>query len=100
MPSILKDFVYSLSDTSLYRRFLSARKDMPHERLQEFVVIDYTRETAIVAMVGKEDNEEIAAENQPMLHMFGNGGFDIVKHNISGIYEMTLAFKDNQTNDD
>jgi acyl-CoA hydrolase/GNAT superfamily N-acetyltransferase len=145
---ILKDFVYSLSDTSLYRRFLSARKDMPHERLQEFVVIDYTREMAIVAMVGKEDNQEIAgvgryfinenkhsaevafavrdeyhnkgigrellayltylakrqgllgftaevlAENQPMLHVFGNGGFDIVKHNISGIYEMTLAFKE------
>ncbi|HEY5497940.1 MAG TPA: GNAT family N-acetyltransferase [Syntrophales bacterium] len=145
---LLKDFVYSLSDNSLYRRFISVRKDMPHERLQEFVVIDYTKEMAIVAMVGDEENQEIAgvgryfideskhsaevafavrdeyhkkgigtellayltylakrqgllgftaevlAENKPMLHVFENGGFDIVKHNIAGIYEMTMAFKE------
>ena len=145
---LLKDFVYSLSDNSMYRRFISVRKDMPHERLQEFVVIDYTKEMAIVAMVGDEDNQEIAgvgryfideskhsaevafavrdehhkkgigtellayltylakrqgllgftadvlADNKPMLHVFENGGFDIVKHNIAGIYEMTMSFKE------
>ena len=57
---ILKNFIYSLSDDSLYRRFISSRKDMPHERLQELVVIDYTKETAIVAIIGDEDNQEIA----------------------------------------
>lgn len=145
---LLKDFIYSLSDDSLYRRFISVRKDMPHERLQELVVIDYTKEMAIVAMVGSEENREIAgvgryfidesrhsaevafavrdtfhnqgigkellayltylarrqgllgftaevlAENRPMLHVFEAGGFDIVKHNIAGIYEMTMAFKE------
>lgn len=145
---LLKDFIYSLSDNSMYRRFISVRKDMPHERLQEFVVIDYTKEMAIVAMVGDEDNQEIAgvgryfideskhsaevafavrderhkkgigtellayltylakrqgllgftadvlADNNPMLHVFENGGFDIVKHNIAGIYEMTMSFKE------
>ena len=30
---LLKDFFYSLSDNSLYRRFISLRKDMPHETL-------------------------------------------------------------------
>ena len=144
---LLKDFVYSLSDKSLYRRFINARKDMPHERLQEFVVIDYTKEAAIVAMVGSEENQEIAgvgryfideskhsaeaafavrdefhnqgigtellayltylakrqgllgftaevlADNQPMLHVFENGGFEIVKHNIAGLCELTMAFK-------
>ncbi|HEQ78649.1 MAG TPA: acetyl-CoA hydrolase/transferase family protein, partial [Euryarchaeota archaeon] len=39
---LLKDFFYHLSDQSMYKRFISARKDMPHERLQEFVIIDYT----------------------------------------------------------
>jgi len=34
---LLKDFFYSLSDNSLYRRFISVRKNMPHELLQEFV---------------------------------------------------------------
>jgi acyl-CoA hydrolase/RimJ/RimL family protein N-acetyltransferase len=145
---LLKDFVYSLSDNSLYRRFISVRKDMPHERLQEFVVIDYTKEMAIVATIGDEENQEIIgvgryfideskhsaevafavrdeyhkkgigtellayltylakrqgllgftaevlAENTPMLHVFENGGFDIAKHNIAGIYEMTMAFKE------
>jgi acyl-CoA hydrolase/GNAT superfamily N-acetyltransferase len=145
---LLQNFIYSLSDDSLYRRFISVRKDMPHERLQELVIIDYTREMAIFAMVGSEENREIAgvgryfideskhsaevafavrdafhnqgigsellayltylarrqgllgftaevlAENQPMLHVFEKGGFDIVKHNIAGIYEMTMAFKE------
>jgi len=145
---LLKDFVYSLSEDSLYRRFISVRKDMPHERLQEFVVIDYTKELAIVAMVGDENNKEIVgvgryfideskhsaevafavrdayhnkgigtsllayltylakrqgllgftaevlADNMPMIHVFEKGGFDIVKHNIAGIYEMTMAFKE------
>jgi acyl-CoA hydrolase/GNAT superfamily N-acetyltransferase len=45
----LKDFFYSLSDQSMYRRFMTPRRDMPHERLQEFVVIDYTREMVILA---------------------------------------------------
>jgi RimJ/RimL family protein N-acetyltransferase len=145
---LLKKFVYSLSDNSLYRRFISVRKDMPHERLQEFVVIDYTKEMAILATVGDEENQEIVgvgryfidenkhaaevafavrddyhnkgigtellsyltylakrqgllgftaevlADNKPMLNVFENGGFDIVKHNIAGIYEMTMAFKE------
>ncbi len=132
----------------MYRRFISVRKDMPHERLQEFVVIDYTREMAIAAMVGDADNQEIVgvgryfideskhsaevafavrddhhkkgigtellayltylakrqgllgftadvlADNQPMLHVFENGGFDIIKHNVAGIYEMTMSFKE------
>jgi acyl-CoA hydrolase len=56
---LLKDFLHLLSDQSLYRRFLSRRQHMPHEFLQELVVIDYTRETAILAVVGKDEREEI-----------------------------------------
>jgi len=56
---LLKDFVYSLSDTSMYRRFISVRKDMPHERLQEFVIIDYTKEMAILAVLAEAENEKI-----------------------------------------
>ncbi len=56
---LLQDFLYSLSDNSLYRRFISIRKDMPHERIQEFVVIDYTKETAILAIIGDEQTQKI-----------------------------------------
>ncbi|MBN1375142.1 MAG: GNAT family N-acetyltransferase [Dehalococcoidia bacterium] len=61
---LIKDFFYSLSDQSLYRRFISRRRDMPHERLQEFVVIDYTQELVILATVGKEENEEVVGIGQ------------------------------------
>jgi len=56
---LLKTFVYSLSDLSLYRRFISTRTDMPHERLQPLVIIDYTKEIAILAMQKDAQKEEI-----------------------------------------
>jgi len=61
---LLKDFFYSLSDRSTYRRFLSARKDMPHERLQEFVVIDYTAEMVILAVIEEEEREIVVGVGQ------------------------------------
>ena len=61
---LLKDFFYSLSDQSLYRRFMSVRKDMPHERLQEFVVIDYSSEIVILAVIQTEETEEIVGVGQ------------------------------------
>ena len=61
---LLKDFFYSLSDQSLYRRFISVRKDMPHERLQEFVIIDYTKEMVILATVKDAEIEKAAAVGQ------------------------------------
>jgi RimJ/RimL family protein N-acetyltransferase len=54
---LLKDFFNFLSDQSLYRRFISVRKDMPHERLQEFVVIDYTKEMVILASIREGEGE-------------------------------------------
>lgn len=56
---LLKDFFYSLSDKSLYRRFMSPRLEMPHERLQEYVVIDYTREMVILACVESGTRQEV-----------------------------------------
>jgi acyl-CoA hydrolase/GNAT superfamily N-acetyltransferase len=56
---LLKDFFYSLSDNSLYRRFISVRKDMPHERLQQFVAIDYTQQLVILAIISQGEKEII-----------------------------------------
>lgn len=61
---LLKDFFYSLSDESMYYRFISQRKDMHHERLQQFVIIDYTREMVILAMIEDEGRETIAGVGQ------------------------------------
>jgi acyl-CoA hydrolase/ribosomal protein S18 acetylase RimI-like enzyme len=54
---LLKDLFYSLSEHSLYQRFISARKDMPHLRLQEFVVVDYTNQMSILAVLQKGTKE-------------------------------------------
>jgi len=61
---LVKDFFYALSDQSMYRRFISSRKDMPHERLQEFVIIDYTQELVILATRVTGDNEEVVGIGQ------------------------------------
>lgn len=146
--TLLHDFFYSLSDRSIERRFISARKDMPHERLQDFVIIDYTKQVVLVVLMGDITNPFIAAvgqygideathtaevafavrddeqnngigfellkyltylakrqgllgftadvlvENKPMLHVFEKGGFDLRKKMDSGVYELTLKFRE------
>ncbi len=61
---LLKDLFYSLSDQSMYRRFISTRKDMPHELLQDYVVIDYTKEMIILVIQPSEDKEEVLGMGQ------------------------------------
>ena len=61
---LLKEFFYSLTDLSVYRRFISVRTDMPHERLQEFAVIDYTQEMVILAVVEHEERSIVIGVGQ------------------------------------
>ena len=84
--SAFKDFLYSLSDKSLHRRFLSKRQDIPHERLQDFVIIDYTKEMVILAVTGQQDNETIVA--------VGQYGIDKASHTA----EIAFAVRDDQHN--
>lgn len=83
---LLKEFFYSLSDQSIYRRFISVRKDMPHERLQEFVIIDYTKETMILVIMDHGEKEEV----------IGLGQFGIDDNTHTG--EVALVIKDNTQN--
>jgi acyl-CoA hydrolase/ribosomal protein S18 acetylase RimI-like enzyme len=61
---LLKDFFYSLSDKSIYRRFFSSRTYMPHKFLQQFVVIDYTKQMTILAVIEKDEIEIIVGIGQ------------------------------------
>lgn len=61
---LLKDFFHRFSDESLYRRFFSMRKDLPHELLQKFVVIDYTQQMVILATIPDQKKEEIIGIGQ------------------------------------
>ncbi len=83
---LLKDFFYSLSDKSIERRFISSRKDMPHEILQNFVVIDYTKEVVLVVFRGDRDN--------PIIVGVGQYGIDESTHTA----EVAFAVRDDQQN--
>jgi len=83
---LLKEFFYSLSDKSLYRRFISSRTDMPHERLQEFVVIDYTKEMIILAINKKDKKDEI----------LGLGQYSIYENSLTA--EVAFLVKDEWQN--
>ncbi|MBI5074800.1 MAG: GNAT family N-acetyltransferase [Nitrospirae bacterium] len=61
---LLKDFFYDLSSDCMYHRFISTRNSMPHEQLQKFVVIDYTREMVILAIVEQDNRESIVGMAQ------------------------------------
>jgi RimJ/RimL family protein N-acetyltransferase len=65
---LLKELFYSLSGDSMYRRFISLRRDMPHERLQQFVIIDYTKEIVILAVIPHEEQEKIVGVGQYFIH--------------------------------
>ena len=55
--TMLKDFFYDLSEDSMYMRFFSARKDMPHKRLQDFVIVDWSRKMEILAVIKEKERE-------------------------------------------
>jgi len=60
---ILYQLLKSLSDESVYSRFCSLPKDMPHEKLVRFCQIDYDREIAFVASIrGESDAEGLIGE--------------------------------------
>ena len=58
--SLLRNFYYSLSELTVYKRFMSPRRDMPHEKLQQsFVIIDYTKEMVILAVLKQKGQEVV-----------------------------------------
>lgn len=61
---IIKEFFYSLSDQTIYRRFINTRRHMPHKQLQEYVVIDYSAEMTILAVINQYNKEIVVGMGQ------------------------------------
>lgn len=62
---LLKDFFYSLSKVTVYKRFITQLRRMSHEKLQKsFVVVDYTKAMIIFAVLEKDGREIIAGVAQ------------------------------------
>jgi hypothetical protein len=80
---LLKEFIYSLSENSRCRRFLSTQKEGPHDFLQKLVIIDYTKQMAILAIIQEGEKEEIVRKK----------GFDLEESLSNGVYELKMTFK-------
>jgi acyl-CoA hydrolase/GNAT superfamily N-acetyltransferase len=77
---LLKAFFYSLSSQSMYTRFMTARKGMSHEKLQDYTVIDYTKEMVILAVRQEEGAEVVAGLAEYYLdeeHLSANVAFTV-----------------------
>jgi acyl-CoA hydrolase/GNAT superfamily N-acetyltransferase len=58
----MRRLFYRFSNQTVYRRFLFPLSTMPHNKIQEYVNVDYRRMMSVVALVGESDQETIIAE--------------------------------------
>ncbi len=58
----MRRLFYRFSDETVYYRYFTPVKTMPHARMQEYVNVDYNRVLSIVGLVGDSDHGHIIAE--------------------------------------
>jgi len=58
----MRRLFYRFSDKSIYYRYFSPIKTMPHAKTQEYVTIDYTKTMSIVGLMGEPGAGRIVAE--------------------------------------
>ena len=64
---LFQEYLYKLSERSVYLRFFQVRRDFPHELAQEMVTADYDRHLGIVAILGTSDTAPIIAAGHWMM---------------------------------
>ena len=58
----MRRLFYRFSNQTVFRRFLFPISTMPHNKMQEYVNVDYSHMMSVVALVGESDQESIIAE--------------------------------------
>jgi len=58
----MRRLFYRFSDKSVYYRYFSPIKTMPHTKMQAYVNVDFSRTMSIVGLTGEADQESIIAE--------------------------------------
>ena len=64
---LIKSFLYSLSDKSIFTRFFTNMIHIPHNILQKHVIIDYTKEMLMLATMERQGGEEIVGMGQYLI---------------------------------
>ena len=60
----MRRLFYRFSDHTVYYRYFSAVKAMPHGKMQQYVNVDYRRAMSIVGLVEEEGGDRIIAEGR------------------------------------
>lgn len=60
----MRHLFYRFSDETVYRRYFRSIRSMPHEKMQEYVNVDWNREMSIVGLLGEEGQGQIIAEGR------------------------------------
>ncbi len=58
----MRRLFYRFSDETVYSRFFYPISTMPHDKIQGYVNVDYSRVMSVVALLGEPDRETIIAE--------------------------------------
>ncbi len=58
---LMRDLVYTLSQETVYYRFMSRQSHFSHRQIQDFVYINHRKDVAIVAVVPEAHGEDIVA---------------------------------------
>lgn len=64
---LFQEYLYRLSERSVYLRFFQVRRDFPHELAQEMVAVDYQQNLGIVGTLGSSDTAPIVAAGHWMM---------------------------------
>lgn len=78
----MRRLFYRFSDRTVYYRYFSEIKAMPHEKMQEYVNVDYRRIMSIVGIVDEAGGERIVAEGRYVRQeegVFGDTAFVVAE---------------------
>jgi acyl-CoA hydrolase/RimJ/RimL family protein N-acetyltransferase len=64
---LFQEYLYKLSERSIYLRFFQVRRDFPHELAQEMVAVNYQQNMGIVGTLGNSDTAPIVAAGHWMM---------------------------------
>jgi acyl-CoA hydrolase len=81
--TMLRDLFYNLSESSVYFRYFSPRRSMPHKNVQAYVNLKEDEGVSLVVTIGPRENRRMIAEARYMIEPaegFADTAFMIDEH--------------------
>jgi RimJ/RimL family protein N-acetyltransferase len=83
--SMIRDLFYTLSESSVYFRYFSPRRSMPHKNVQQYCNLKEDDGLSLVVTIGPRENRKIIAEARYMIDR--NGDFPDVAFMVDENYQ-------------